>query len=48
MPLLEGVDWQGSIFTAGGWAPGRGGDFAVVEPATQRIVGRIRLDEWTD
>ena len=41
MPLLEGVDWRGNIFLSGGWVPGRGGDYAVVEPATGAELGRM-------
>jgi benzaldehyde dehydrogenase (NAD) len=39
--LLDGVDWQGSIFKAGTWAPGRGGDYAVMEPATGAELARM-------
>jgi benzaldehyde dehydrogenase (NAD) len=39
--LLDGIDWQGTIFKAGEWVPGRGGDYAVVEPATGAELGRM-------
>jgi benzaldehyde dehydrogenase (NAD) len=41
--LLDTVDWQGCIFTAAGWVAGRGGDHAVVEPATGTELGRSGL-----
>jgi benzaldehyde dehydrogenase (NAD) len=39
--LLDGVDWQGSIFKAGTWTPARGGDYAVMEPATGAELARM-------
>ncbi len=41
MGLLDGVDWQGRIFKAGAWVPGRGGDYPVLEPATGQELGRM-------
>ena len=41
MGLLDGINWQGSIFMGGAWVPGRGGDYAVVEPATGAELGRM-------
>jgi benzaldehyde dehydrogenase (NAD) len=41
MRLLDGIDWQGRIFKAGEWVPGRGGDYPVVEPATGAELGRM-------
>ena len=41
MGLLDGIDWQGKIFMAGEWVPGRGGDYPVVEPATGAELGRM-------
>lgn len=41
MGLLDAVDWQGNILKAGTWQPGRGGDYAVVEPATGAELGRM-------
>ena len=41
MGLLDAVDWQGNIFKAGTWQEGRGGDYAVVEPATGAELGRM-------
>ena len=41
MGLLDGADWQGNIFKGGKWVPGRGGDYAVVEPATGTELGRM-------
>src|ERR1700712_5615219 len=43
MGLLDTVDWQGNIFKAGKWTAGRGGDYAVVEPATGAELGRMGL-----
>ncbi len=43
MGLLDTVDWQGKIFSAGAWVEGRGGDYAVVEPATGDELGRVGL-----
>ncbi|MGH3330239.1 MAG: aldehyde dehydrogenase family protein, partial [Nocardioidaceae bacterium] len=41
MALLDSVDWQGKILKGGEWVPGRGGDYAVVEPATGAELGRM-------
>src|SRR5680860_335194 len=41
MGLLDGINWQGSIFMGGAWVHGRGGDYAVVEPATGAELGRM-------
>ncbi|RKS77147.1 benzaldehyde dehydrogenase (NAD) [Actinomadura pelletieri DSM 43383] len=41
MGLLDSVDWQGKIFKDGAWTAGRGGDYAVVEPATGAELGRM-------
>ncbi|TDC69395.1 aldehyde dehydrogenase family protein [Actinomadura sp. GC306] len=41
MGLLDSVDWQGNIFKNGTWTAGRGGDYAVVEPATGGELGRM-------
>lgn len=41
MGLLDSVEWQGNIFKGGKWQPGRGGDYAVVEPATGAELGRM-------
>ncbi|GAB2759025.1 benzaldehyde dehydrogenase [Nocardioides pakistanensis] len=41
MGLLDSVEWQGNIFKGGKWQPGRGGDYAVVEPATGAQLGRM-------
>lgn len=41
MGLLDAVDWQGKIFKGGAWVPGRGGDYAVIEPATGAELGRM-------
>lgn len=43
MGLLDGVDWQGRIFKGGAWTEGRGGDYAVREPATGAELGRMGL-----
>jgi benzaldehyde dehydrogenase (NAD) len=34
-------DWQGTILKAGKWQPGGAGDYAVVEPATGKVLGRM-------
>jgi benzaldehyde dehydrogenase (NAD) len=39
--LLDGADWQGQIFKGGAWTSGRGGDYAVMEPATGAELGRM-------
>ncbi|SEH01198.1 benzaldehyde dehydrogenase (NAD) [Nonomuraea solani] len=41
MGLLDGVEWQGKIFKNGEWTAGKGGDYAVVEPATGKELGRM-------
>src|SRR4051812_49401335 len=41
--LLDSIDWQGKIFKNGAWTAGRGGDYAVVEPATGGELGRMGL-----
>jgi benzaldehyde dehydrogenase (NAD) len=41
MGLLDSVDWQGRILKDGAWTRGRGGDYAVVEPATGAELGRM-------
>lgn len=41
MALLDGVDWQGQIFKDGKWTTGRGGDYAVLEPATGEELARM-------
>ncbi|MGI5158512.1 benzaldehyde dehydrogenase [Microbispora sp. CA-102843] len=43
MGLLDSVDWQGNVFKNGEWTAGRGGDYAVVEPATGEKLGRMGL-----
>ncbi|MGW0595332.1 benzaldehyde dehydrogenase [Streptosporangium sp. NPDC002607] len=43
MGLLDDVDWQGNIFKNGVWTTGRGGDYAVVEPATGEKLSRMGL-----
>ncbi|HEY0717547.1 MAG TPA: aldehyde dehydrogenase family protein, partial [Streptosporangiaceae bacterium] len=39
MALMDESAWLGKIFL-GGWAPGSGGDAAVIEPATGQEIGR--------
>jgi benzaldehyde dehydrogenase (NAD) len=41
MTLLDTVDWQGQIYKGGEWTSGRGGDYAVIEPATGDELGRM-------
>ena len=41
MGLLDGVNWEGTIFKAGSWQPGYGDDYPVVEPATGDELGRM-------
>ena len=41
MGLLDGVDWEGQVFKGGGWVEGRGGTYAVVEPATGGELGTM-------
>jgi benzaldehyde dehydrogenase (NAD) len=40
--LLDGLDWQGKIYS-GGWRAGRGGTTATIEPATGSSLGEIGL-----
>ncbi|MER6939516.1 benzaldehyde dehydrogenase, partial [Nocardioides sp. NPDC000441] len=48
MSVLDSVDWSGNILKAGAWQPGRGGDYAVVEPATGAELGRMGLATAAD
>ena len=48
MSVLDSVDWSGNILKAGAWQPGRGGDYAVVEPATGAELGRMGLATASD
>ena len=48
MGLLDGVDWQGNIFKGGKWTAGSGGDYAVLEPATGKELGRMGLATGQD
>ncbi|WP_448321140.1 benzaldehyde dehydrogenase [Streptomyces sp. CO7] len=48
MALLDSVDWQGKIFKNGAWVAGRGGDYAVVEPATGAELGRMGAADTRD
>ena len=41
MPLLDGVAWEGQVFKGGAWTDGRGGTYAVVEPATGNELGTM-------
>src|SRR4051794_36721991 len=41
MALLDGVAWEGKIFNGGKWTDGRGGTYAVVEPATGSEIGTM-------
>ena len=41
MALLDGVAWEGKVFKGGTWADGRGGTYAVVEPATGKELGTM-------
>ena len=41
MGLLDGVDWEGQVFKGGAWVEGRGGTYAVVEPATGGELGTM-------
>ncbi|MEV0830243.1 aldehyde dehydrogenase family protein [Nonomuraea rubra] len=43
MGLLDSVAWQANIYKNGTWTPARGGDYAVVEPATGGELGRMGL-----
>src|SRR3954453_17832808 len=39
MALLDGVAWEDKVFKGGAWTEGRGGTYAVVEPATGNELG---------
>ncbi|AQZ61337.1 Putative benzaldehyde dehydrogenase oxidoreductase protein [[Actinomadura] parvosata subsp. kistnae] len=41
MGLLDSVKWQANIYKNGAWSAARGGDYAVVEPATGGELGRM-------
>ena len=41
MALLEGVTWQGKVLKDGEWTDGRGGTYAVIEPATGNELGTM-------
>lgn len=40
MQFLDPRQWEGKIYS-GGWTAGSGGDYAAVEPATGRELGRV-------
>src|SRR5690349_22546256 len=41
MGLLDKVTWEGQVFKGGAWREGRGGTYAVVEPATGNELGTM-------
>ena len=41
MTLLDGVAWESKVFKGGAWTDGRGGTYAVVEPATGNEIGTM-------
>ena len=41
MALLDGVAWESKVFKGGEWTDGRGGTYAVTEPATGNELGRM-------
>jgi benzaldehyde dehydrogenase (NAD) len=41
MGLLDKVTWEGQVFKGGAWKEGRGGTYAVVEPATGNELGTM-------
>ncbi|RLV47697.1 aldehyde dehydrogenase family protein [Nocardioides mangrovicus] len=41
MGLLDGIAWEGNVFTGGQWRAGGGGDYAVVSPSTGEELGRM-------
>ena len=41
MGLLEGAPWEGRLLKGGQWTEGRGGTYAVVEPATGNELGTM-------
>jgi benzaldehyde dehydrogenase (NAD) len=45
--LLDGVDWQGKIFS-NGWRPAAGGVIDSVEPATGGVLGQVGLANAED
>ena len=48
MGLLDAISWQGQIFKGGAWVEGRGGDTAVLEPATGEELGRMGVADVED
>jgi benzaldehyde dehydrogenase (NAD) len=45
--LMNDKTWHGMVFS-GGWTAARGGDAAVVEPATGAEIGRVGVDDTAD
>src|SRR3954462_5941843 len=41
MALLDDVAWEGKVLKGGAWTDGRGGTYAVVEPATGKELGTM-------
>ena len=41
MALLDGVAWEGKVSKGGAWTDGRGGTYAIVEPATGNELGTM-------
>src|SRR5690242_16335692 len=48
MALLDGVTWEGKVLKDGAWTDGRGGTYAVVEPATGNELGTMGLADAED
>ena len=45
--VLDGVDWQGKVFS-NGWVVPQGGELKSVEPATGEVLGRVGLANAAD
>jgi len=48
MGLLDQVAWEGHVLKGGQWTTGRGGTYAVVEPATGAELGTMGQADATD
>ncbi|HRI97445.1 MAG TPA: aldehyde dehydrogenase family protein, partial [Nocardioides sp.] len=41
MGLLDRAGWEGQVLKGGRWSEGRGGTYAVIEPATGKELGTM-------
>jgi benzaldehyde dehydrogenase (NAD) len=45
--VLDGLDWQGKVFSSG-WVTPQGGELKSVEPATGDVLARVGLANAAD